>query len=116
MTVDIIPDKKYDIDNVKLGYMEDYFLDEDSQLEKRLAIGDSSFLDGLKDKDKKIMIGNINFDFLLFMNDFLLILRYHKGYSISIIDAQWICYGIPEVCERSRDGNSNSVERDWDSV
>ena len=57
MTVDIIPDKKYDIDNVKLGYMEDYFLDEDSQLEKRLAIGDSSFLDGLKKKDKKIMIG-----------------------------------------------------------
>ena len=57
MTVDIIPDKKYDIDNVKLGYMEDYFLDEDSQLEKRLAIGDSSFLDGLKEKDKKIMIG-----------------------------------------------------------
>lgn len=61
MTVNIIPDKKYDIDNVKLGYMEDYFLDEESQLEKRLAIGDSSFLDGLKDKDKKIMIGNIRF-------------------------------------------------------
>ena len=57
MTVNIIPDKKYDIDNVKLGYMEDYFLDEDSQLEKRLAIGDSSFLEDLKEEDKKIMVG-----------------------------------------------------------
>jgi len=57
MTTDIIPDKKYDIDNVKLGYMEDYFMDEESQLEKRIAIGDSSFLENLKEEDKEIMVG-----------------------------------------------------------
>ena len=59
-TPNVIPDKKYDIDNVKLGYMEDYFMDEQSQLEKRIVVGDSSFMEQLKDDDRKIMIGNSN--------------------------------------------------------
>ena len=66
--MDIIPDKKYDIDNVKLGYMEDYFLDEESQLEKRLAIGDSSFLEDLKKEDKEIMVGKFFQFFFIFQN------------------------------------------------
>ena len=59
-TANVIPDKKYGIDNVKLGYMEDYFMDEQSQLEKRIAVGDSSFMEKLKPQDRKIMIGNYN--------------------------------------------------------
>ena len=35
--------------------MEDFFLDDKSQLEKRIAIGDSSFLDKMTKKDAKIM-------------------------------------------------------------
>ena len=35
--------------------MEDFFLDEKSQLEKRIAIGDSSFLDKMTKQDAKIM-------------------------------------------------------------
>ena len=43
-----------DVDTTN-GYLETYFLDEESQLEKRLAIGDSSFLENLKDEDREIM-------------------------------------------------------------
>ena len=42
-------------DDVNNGYLETYFLDEESQLEKRLAIGDSSFLENLKEEDREIM-------------------------------------------------------------
>ena len=45
MTTNMLPDKKYQEENAdKLGYMEDYILDEQSQLEKRIAIGDRSWL------------------------------------------------------------------------
>ena len=39
ITRDILADPKFDPENLKRGYMEDFFLDEHSQLEKRIAIG-----------------------------------------------------------------------------
>ena len=51
----ILSDAKYNKEDKKCGYMEDYFLDEKSQLEKRIAIGDRSYLDHLKEDDKEIM-------------------------------------------------------------
>ena len=55
ITSNILPDAKYSGDQKTSGYMEDFFLDEKSQLEKRIAIGDSSYLEHLKDEDKVIM-------------------------------------------------------------
>ena len=39
ITNDILKDVQYDEGDTKRGYMEDFFLDEGSQLEKRIAIG-----------------------------------------------------------------------------
>ena len=72
-TTNLVPDKHYGKDHSRLGYMEDYFLDEQSQLEKRIAIGDSTFLQHLKDEDKEIMKNIV------------------KDIQNSIIDTQWVC-------------------------
>ena len=55
LTSNILGDPKYGDENNVSGYMEDYFLDERSQLEKRIAIGDSSYLEHLKGDDKVLM-------------------------------------------------------------
>ena len=80
-TTNLVPDKHYGKDHSKLGYMEDYFLDEQSQLEKRIAVGDSTFLQHLKDEDKEIM-KNIVKDIqtqLLTHNGFVKTIRDHRN-------------------------------------
>ena len=77
----ILPDPN-DIRECKQnGYMETYYLDEESQLEKRLAVGDSSFLDDIPQKDRKVMedlIEDIQ-DQLLTHNGFVTQMRaFHK--------------------------------------
>ena len=54
-TSNVLPDVKYKNDDRKFGYMEDYYLNEQSQLEKRITIGDSSIWKDLPDSEKKIM-------------------------------------------------------------
>ena len=54
-SANICPDPEFKPENTKLGYMEDYFLDEQSQLQKRIAIGDKSYLKKVPKKHKKMM-------------------------------------------------------------
>ena len=54
-TKNILHDPQDTEGSVTNGYLETYFLDEESQLEKRLAIGDSSFLENLKEEDREVM-------------------------------------------------------------
>ena len=86
-TTNVIPDEKYR-DEKKLGYMEDYFLDEQSQLEKRIAIGDSSFLKDMKPENRKIMkevIKDIQ-NQLLTHNGFVKDFRKYRDYVQKKID------------------------------
>ena len=55
LSKDVLPDPNDIRKNKQNGYMETYFLDEESQLEKRIAIGDSSFLEDVPQKHRKLM-------------------------------------------------------------
>ena len=54
-STNIIPDENFDNNNLQLGYMEDYFLDEQSQLEKRIAIGDTDIFKDMSVPKKKTL-------------------------------------------------------------
>ena len=81
LSKDVLPDPNDIRKNKQNGYMETYFLDEESQLEKRIAIGDSSFLEDVPQKHRKLMedlIEDIQ-NQLLTHNGFVTKMRdYHK--------------------------------------
>ena len=81
LSKDVLPDPNDIRQNKQNGYMETYYLDEESQLEKRIAIGDSSFLEDVPQKHRKLMqdlIEDIQ-NQLLTCNGFVTKMRdYHK--------------------------------------
>ena len=81
LSKNLLPDPDDIRKNKQNGYMETYYLDEESQLEKRIAIGDSSFLEDLPQKDRELM-KNLIEDIqnqLLTHNGFVTEMRkYHK--------------------------------------
>ena len=54
-TNNILPDRTQQKDIKTNSYLETYFLDEQSQLEKRIAIGDSTFINHVSPENKELM-------------------------------------------------------------